>query len=169
MAIVAATPESMWSIRCLSGCSTSMAAPGSSALSSSRSVAMISCRLRLLWGLTLRMYSLEETGMACSSSSARPVRRTKESNSRVGSSAVARISFSLRSMILAASLDACSDEPGGRPTFTCTLPSSKSGRKLAFMPDSTQAATQPATTSQVSTSSAGAHRMLKRIRNDAPL
>ena len=71
------------------------------------------------------------TGSACSSSSARPVRRTKCRISPSGFVGDFCIGASLASTSAAASFDASSDEPGGRVTLTWTLPSSNGGRKSA--------------------------------------
>ena len=67
------------------------------------------------------MISEAFTPSACSSSSARPVRRPKLSTP---------FTFLIRSSTIPAmAFDVSSDVPGGRSTLTCTQPSLNGGRK----------------------------------------
>ena len=75
------------------------------------------------------MISEAFTPSACSSSSARPVRRLKLATPRIlpmRSSTIAAIAF-----------DVSSDVPGGSRTLTCTQPSSNGGRKSRPSPMTT--------------------------------
>ena len=114
------TPESIWAIRWASGCSTAMTMPGMSSIDSVMSL-RISCRVRFVSGLNVMMISDMFTPSACSSSSARPVRRRKPLTSS--------ISISRLSTVCAISLDFCSEVPGGRTTFSCATPSLNGGSK----------------------------------------
>ena len=134
MAIWAVTPESMWLIRCASGCSASMSDAGHFRLDRVlEQLSRISSRDLPQSGFMVRMYSLAFGGSACSSSSARPVRRAKCRISPVRVRPA--ISASLRACAIDDRrdiwFDASSDEPGGSVTLTCTLPSSNVGRKSA--------------------------------------
>jgi hypothetical protein len=152
----------MCEMRCASGWSASNSTPGTSSRSSFSTAARNSSRFRPDSGFIDRMYSLRLTGSACSSSSARPVRRVKWRTGPAGFAGVCRIVVSLASMSAAASLDAFRDEPAGRTTLICTEPSSNFGRKSA--PSVVSRQPQYPTTSQVTSSSTPACRMLNRTR-----
>ena len=118
MAIWAVFPEIMWLMRWASGCSTSTSTPGTSSLTSFWSSAMISLRGFPASGLMTTWYSLALGGSACSSSSARPVRRRNASTSPLGFASVFWSPLSLASTSFEAAFDASSDAPAGRVTFT---------------------------------------------------
>ena len=103
-------------------------------------------------GFMVRMYSPTLTGSACSSSSARPVRRTK---CRIGPSGLSvdllhRVELGVDQRRRPRSTPSATS-PAGSATLTCTLPSSNCGRKSAPSRVSCQAL-KP-TSTQVSRSS----------------
>ena len=161
IAIWAYTPLIMWLIMCASGCSTSISTPGTSCRTRASTSAMIASRLRETFGFMAKIYSLELTGIACSSSSARPVRRTNERISPSASCGEACIWRSVASMACAMLLDASSEEPGGNETLMRMLPSSNCGRKSRPSRESSKPA--QATRAQLASSIRPGIAMLRRI------
>ena len=118
MAIWAVLPEIMWLMRWASGCSTSTSTPGTAAFTPSWSWAMTSLRVFPLSGLMTTKYSVAFGGSACSSSSARPVRRRNASTSPFGFASDFRRERNRSSADRVAAFEASSDAPDGRVTFT---------------------------------------------------
>ena len=120
MAILARVPESIWSMRCPSGCPTVKAIPGipDSLL---RTSAKNSSRGRPL-RVKLTSTSALLTVCECSSSSPRPVRRHV-----LPTSGIDNISFSTR---LPSLLDSPREVPGCVTTESVKAPSLNSGKKL---------------------------------------
>ena len=117
-ATCARIPDMMWSRRCEIGCPTMTATPAMCARRS-RTSAITASRSR---PPVLRLTSISEelTPSACSSSSARPVRRDV--------CATSGISRSIRSAIFPSRLDSVSVVPGSESRLTVRVPSANGGR-----------------------------------------
>ena len=139
-----------------------MSTPGTSSLISFWRVVRTSLRDFPQSGFTVTKNSLALGGSACSSISARPVRRKNTSTSPFGLAPDFWSARSLASTSLEVALDASSDDPGGSVTPTWTVPSSNGGRKSAPMVVSRHP--QYATRSQVRSRSSPARLMLNRTR-----